>query len=389
MGDLRCLLISPLPPADPENGDTQYTRDLLANPPDGVTYVAYQDALAQNELVEDVSWRRGGRRPASVAQAASASSRLALNALRQTGALVPDPVRWWQVRGDFDVVHIHCMPTHFSGGSPPLVLTDSAGTFWYWTRVKGYSEARAWKLLRRERRLAMAMGYSHPSARPDPAARALYFVEAGARLARRAGADPANLGVCPVGVPEAGARRADTGDEWVPTLAFVARNFEVKGGPDALEIHRLVRTALPTARLLVAGPSERDPGLEGVEWLGPKTRAELYEEVYPRADVFVYPTRFDAAPLVVMEAMAHGIPVVAPSILALPELVRDGESGLLYPEGDIGSAVEMTLSILQDETLRRRLSAAAAEDFDLRFSADVRNRILGPAYQMAAERPAS
>jgi glycosyltransferase involved in cell wall biosynthesis len=140
---------------------------------------------------------------------------------------------------------------------------------------------------------------------------------------------------------------------------------------------------VPAVRLLVAGTTDPDPGLDGVDWLGPMTRSELYEHVYPRADVFVYPTRFDAAPLVVVEALAHGVPVVAPSVLAIPELVRDGTTALLFPEGDQDQAVAMTLRLLQDHSLRRRMSEAAVKDFCARFSAEVRNEMLGAAYRAA------
>jgi glycosyltransferase involved in cell wall biosynthesis len=188
--------------------------------------------------------------------------------------------------------------------------------------------------------------------------------------------------VAPTGTVEAGGSRPVI-DLRSLTLGFVAHNFEVKGGPAALEVHRRIREVLPDVRLLVAGPEDPDPGLDGVEWLGPKTRDELYAEVYPRIDVFVYPTQFDAAPLVLQEALAHGIPAVVPSILSLPELVRDGETGLLFAEGDVEQATEMTLRLLRDDALRRRMGEAAARDFAARFSAEVRNRTLGAAYRAA------
>jgi glycosyltransferase involved in cell wall biosynthesis len=382
---LRCLLISALPPGDPESGDAQYTRDLLAAPPEGVEYVPYQDALASGVLEEGSSWRRGGRRPADVGAVLLASERLALNAGRRSGVLLPDPVRWWRITGAFDLVHIHCMPTHLTGAVPPVVLTDSAGTFWYWTRVHGVGEAEAWAKLGRERRLATALGYHHPSARPDAAAAALYFVDSGIRFARRVGAPAANLAFCPAGVPDPTVAR-DTRPDRPLTLAFVAHNFAIKGGPAALEIFRRVRAELPEVRMIVAGSSDRDPNMEGLEWLGPKSRQELYAEVYPRADVFVYPTRFDTAALVAEEAMANGVPVVAPAALCLPDIVRDGETGLLFPEDDIDAGTDRTLRLLRSPDLLASMSSSARSDFDQRFSVAVRNRILGDSYRRACLR---
>jgi glycosyltransferase involved in cell wall biosynthesis len=379
---LRCLLFSALPPGDPESGDAQYTRDLLAEPPDGVEYVPYQDALASGELEENVSWRRGAHRPGSVAEVRLATERLALNAGRRAGWLLPDPVRWWRVRSHFDVAHVHCMPTHLAGSVPPVVLTDSAGTFWYWTRVHGMGEAETWTKLERERRLARSMGYHHPSAYPDQAAQALYFVDSGTRFARRVGAPRRNLQFCPAGVPDGVSEPRAARDG--TTLAFVAHNFTIKGGPEALEIYRGVRQVLPEARLIVAGSTDRDPGISGVEWLGPKSRKDLYAEVYPRADVFVYPTHFDTAALVAQEAMANGVPVVGPSALCMPDLVHDGQTGLLYPEGDLATATDLTLSLLGDRERLGKMGAAALQDFSERFSVTARNRLLGKAYRAAA-----
>jgi glycosyltransferase involved in cell wall biosynthesis len=382
---LRCLLISALPPGDPESGDAQYTRDLLAAPPEEVEYVPYQDALASGELEEGSSWRRGGRRPSDLGAAVAASERLALNAGRRRGWLLPDPVRWWRINGSFDLVHIHCMPTHLTGVVPPVVLTDSAGTFWYWTRVHGVGEAQTWSKLGRERRLATALGYHHPSARPDAAAAALYFVDSGIRFARRVGAPANNLAFCPAGVPDPTVGREPSAGRPL-TLAFVAHNFAIKGGPDALEIFRRVRLERPDVRMIVAGSSDRDPGIDGLEWLGPKTRQELYDEVYPRADVFVYPTRFDTAALVAEEAMANGMPVVAPAALCMPDIVRDGETGFLFPEDDIDAATERTLRLLRSPDLLVSMSESARADFDLRFSVSVRNSVLSDAYRRAYRR---
>jgi glycosyltransferase involved in cell wall biosynthesis len=60
---------------------------------------------------------------------------------------------------------------------------------------------------------------------------------------------------------------------------------------------------------------------------------------YKFADLFVLTSRSEGIPLVLMEAMQYGTVVVAPNITGLPELVRHGETGILYPEGDISRLV--------------------------------------------------
>lgn len=378
---LRCLLLSPVAPRDPDNGDAQFTRDLLASPPEGVEFVPYTDALLSGALAWGPSVRGAARWRRPVADAVVAFERAGLQALRHTGALLPDPVRWLRISEPFDVVHVHCLPVRFLGPTPPVVVSDSAGTYWYWTAARGMEGHKVERLLRRERRCARALAYLHPSARPDAASRSLLFVDAGRSLQERVGVDPTATLRCPPGVPAPVGPPGGTGTR----LLFVARDFRTKGGDLALEVLSGIRKRHPDVVLVVAGSPDPDPGLDGVQWLGPKTREELYRDVYPNADVFVYPTRFDCAPLVVMEALAHGIPVVAPRAFAIPELVADGVSGLLHEPGDVAGATAAVEALLDDPPRRLAMGDAARADYRARFSVEQRNRILADVYREVAE----
>ncbi len=382
---IRCLLVAPTPGADVESGDVQYCRDLLASPPPGVEYVTYPEALASGEMRDMPSFRRGAPLPRGPGPLGWALLRSGVHAVRRSGWLLPDPVHWWEIVGQFDVVHVHCFPVQLIGRVPSVVVTDSAGTFWYWTAAQGRSDRDVWKLLRRERRIARRIGYIHPTVTPDAAHQALYFVAQGRGLAERLGIDGSCIQTAPAGVPDARERAPLVLDP--PTLLFVARNFNVKGGPAALDVLRAVRSEFPSCRLMVAGPSTSDPGVEGVSWLGSKSRTELYADVYPRADLFVYPTTFDCAPLVVVEAMAHGVPVVAPRSFGLPDLVRHGTTGLLVEPGHTELLTQSVLSLLRDPDQLRRLGLAAADDVRLRLSVAVRNQRLLAAYQSAGDSP--
>ena len=372
---LRCLLLSPVSPPDPWNGDSQYTQDLVQYPPAGIEYVTYIDALTREEIEWGPSVRspRTLRRPGRLVDAIT---RATLHMLRRTGLLLPDPVRWVRIRGRFDVVHVHCLPVRFLGERPPVLLSDSAGTAWYWIYGRGISERRVERLLRRERVVGRVAGYLHPTANPDGEA-LLFFIGAGKRLAERIGVDASTATVCAPGVPP--ARRPSTADG--KTLLFVGRAFEFKGGPDALEIFARVREQIPTTRLLIAGPDRPYAEVPGVDWLGHVSRDRLYDDIYPKADLFLYPTRFDIAPFVVQEALAHGIPVVAPRTMGLPDLVHHGETGFLFEPGDIASAASAVTSLLEDRDLLERSKRAAQLDYDRRFSIDHRNRILGRLYR--------
>ncbi|HVI36639.1 MAG TPA: glycosyltransferase, partial [Gaiellales bacterium] len=72
--------------------------------------------------------------------------------------------------------------------------------------------------------------------------------------------------------------------------------------------------------------------------------------------------------MVLIEAMAVGVPVVAPASGGPAEIIRDGETGLLYPPGDTEAAARQVTRLLGDPELWERISHAAAEEARNRYS---------------------
>jgi glycosyltransferase involved in cell wall biosynthesis len=89
-------------------------------------------------------------------------------------------------------------------------------------------------------------------------------------------------------------------------------------------------------------------------------QAELYT-LMARAAVVVCPSRRDGLPVVCAEAMAHARPVVASAVGGLPDMVRDGETGLLVPPRDPAALRAAIDRLLADPELRRRLGCAARD----------------------------
>lgn len=130
-------------------------------------------------------------------------------------------------------------------------------------------------------------------------------------------------------------------------------------GPDAPALRRQIERAGLTGRVLLRG-------------------RRSHEEIADRlrtADVLVAPSvptregRKEGIPMVLMEAMSSGLPVVASSISGIPELVDDGRTGLLVPPREPRSIADALWRLHNDPELRARLGGAARaavrRDFDL------------------------
>ena len=119
-----------------------------------------------------------------------------------------------------------------------------------------------------------------------------------------------------------------------------------------------------------------------VEFLGAVEPRPDGRALRGRADVFCLPSFAEGVPVVLMEAMAMEIPVVATEIMGVPELVEHEVSGLLVPPARPDLLADALVRLLGDPELRRRMGAAGrdrvAADYDGAKSAAQLERILAP-----------
>lgn len=147
-------------------------------------------------------------------------------------------------------------------------------------------------------------------------------------------------------------------------VLFVGRLAEVKGVTYLIEAMRYVE-----AKLVITGTGPLEQELrhqaeefgDKITFLGPKTHKEL-AEIYASADVFVAPsvTAKDGGKeglgLVLLEAMASGLPVVGSNSGGIPEIIKDNYNGFLVEERDVKGLAEKITEILESEELRKRFS---------------------------------
>ncbi len=104
-----------------------------------------------------------------------------------------------------------------------------------------------------------------------------------------------------------------------------------------------------------------------VRWLG--VRSDM-RRLLAACDVVALASDWEGFGLALLEAMAAGRPVVATAVGGVPEVVSDGETGILVPAGDMFEFAEALARLLRDETTRHRMGAAAAQRAGGTFALD-------------------
>jgi glycosyltransferase involved in cell wall biosynthesis len=148
-------------------------------------------------------------------------------------------------------------------------------------------------------------------------------------------------------------------------ILFVGADLERKGGKLLLEAFRRLKNEpafehLPLELHLVtrqALPAE--PGVFVYNQMQPNS-PDL-KRLYFSGDIFCLPTLGDCLPMALAEAGAAGLPLVSTRVGAVPEIVCDGETGLLIPPGDPEPLTTALRRLALDPDLRRRLGAQAAQ----------------------------
>jgi glycosyltransferase involved in cell wall biosynthesis len=160
-------------------------------------------------------------------------------------------------------------------------------------------------------------------------------------------------------------------------VGIVARLTEQKGHVYLFAAWQQVARVLPDAHLLVVGDGPlcdalqtlvKDKNLtECVTFAG--YRSDVLR-IMAALDVMVLPSLWEGFGLVLLEAMSAGKPIVASRVSAIPEIVVDGETGLLVPPGDSHSLVQALLRVLRDPERGRRMGRKGRARLEREFSVE-------------------
>jgi len=180
------------------------------------------------------------------------------------------------------------------------------------------------------------------------------------------GVSPAKVEIVPFGItapPEVPARP----ERERPRIVFVGTSMERKGGWRLLELWR--RSLAGTADLTLVTLEEVPPA-EGLEVRNDVRPGDgKIEAILAEADIFAMPSSIDSFGYAALEAMAASLPVVAVANAALPELVADGETGILVPPHDDEAFAVALMDLARDRDERRELGDAGRRRFMERFDA--------------------
>jgi glycosyltransferase involved in cell wall biosynthesis len=281
--------------------------------------------------------------------------------LEAVGRLVELMERWQP-----DVVHSHLYPAfvHASlagrlAGAPALVSTAHTlivrpGDAWVTrltaTRVIAVSQAA--------KRLLVEGGVSPRAIRVIPnGIESRYFEDE----SERARVERERLGI----------------PDGVPVVGTIARLSEEKGHRELLHIARGVLDRCPDAVFLIVGTGPLADELhtqaealkiaDRVIFTGARRDVTTLNHLI---DVFLLPSREEALPLAVLEAMAAARPIVASAVGGVPEVVVDGETGMLFAPNDRSGFVRAVAELIDDPNRRRQIGERGRRRASTRFRVD-------------------
>jgi N-acetyl-alpha-D-glucosaminyl L-malate synthase BshA len=161
-----------------------------------------------------------------------------------------------------------------------------------------------------------------------------------------------------------------------PILMHISNFRRVKRVRDVVGIFAGVNRELASQLVMVGDGPDRSEAEDEARKLGVDKRVhflgkiDMVAPLLAAADLFLLPSSSESFGLSALEALASGVPVVGTNAGGVPEVVRDGETGILCGVGDIEGMARASLSILTDRDRWKAMSELGEKDARARFSLD-------------------
>lgn len=205
----------------------------------------------------------------------------------------------------------------------------------------------------------------------------------GSYTARLEGVDPARIVPIYYGLPfseppgPCGIRREFGLPDDAPIIGVVGRLTEQKGHRTLLQTFARLCGGYPDARLFVVGDGELRPALQALAQELDVAGRVIFTGYRDDAaglmadfDLLAVPSLWEGFGLVLLEAMNAARPVVASRVSAIPEIVSDGETGLLVPPGDAEALASALRRLLDDPALAAEMGRRGRERLHTRFGVE-------------------
>ncbi len=281
---------------------------------------------------------------------------------------------------DFDVLHVYTqnvalLSARTLQSRPSVISTDATGT------------SNAYRLPYRHptRHTAARVRLTRRFEDPVLGAATVLVAQsewAASSLRDEYGVAEERIRVIPFGITLPGPVRRTT-PTGLPEVTFTGTSLSRKGGLMLLETYDRYLRGRVALNLITR---DRVEARQGVTVYGDLSPGDpRLEQILARTAVFAFPSTMDTFGYAVLEAMAAGIPVVASPTAAVPEIVADGETGLLVPPNPTAFA-EAILGLVDDERARIEMGDAGRrrveEHFDARITTDALLDVIGEAAEL-------
>ncbi|MEP6877596.1 MAG: glycosyltransferase family 4 protein [Nitrosospira sp.] len=171
-------------------------------------------------------------------------------------------------------------------------------------------------------------------------------------------------------------RLAESVDRASPRVLFLGRLEMEKGFNDLLLAIARIRDRIPEIRLICGGTGDESEVKNWIESAGVSDLVELRgwisgtakHECFEHAALLALPSYIENLPMVIIEAMAASLPVVASAVGGIPDVIEDGKDGLLVQPGDVCGLADAVARLLQNHPMREQMARNARQKYENRYS---------------------